>query len=245
VALTDEQINVLLLPIKPGRVHQVEGMSHVEGYDIRAMLIRVFGFGGWDEIALESTDLLYEQPTQTRAGKDAFKVAYRASRRLVVRDPEGNVVGCYDGSAVGEAIMPDFKRGDAHDMAIKTAETQAHKRAAINLGDQFGLSLYRKGGSSAPLVRKVVGHERNVVAHPDPDPTPRPAPTSERKPASKAQVGKIKGEYKKLGVEDRADQLTRTSDLLGFNVTSHNELTTDDAASLIEALVRTNDGASE
>ena len=52
--------------------------------------------------------------------------------------------------------MPDFKRGDAHDMAIKTAETQALKRAAINLGDQFGLSLYKKG-STGPLVRKIVG----------------------------------------------------------------------------------------
>jgi hypothetical protein len=39
-------------------------------------------------------------------------------------------------------------------MAIKTAETQALKRCAINLGDQFGLSLYRNG-STAPLVRKL------------------------------------------------------------------------------------------
>ena len=36
-------------------------------------------------------------------------------------------------------------------MAIKTAESDALKRAASNLGDQFGLSLYNNG-SSAPVV---------------------------------------------------------------------------------------------
>ena len=40
-------------------------------------------------------------------------------------------------------------------MAIKTAETDAFKRAAINLGDQFGLSLYN-GGSTSPAVREVL-----------------------------------------------------------------------------------------
>ena len=146
--LSENQTKVLLAGIKSSRVSEVNGMSHVEGYDIRAMLIRVFGYGGWSEIAQLPTELLYEQETTTRAGKAAFKVAYRASRRLTIGD-------CiYDGSAVGESIMPDFKRGDAHDMAIKTAETQALKRCAINLGDQFGLSLYRNG-STAPLVRKL------------------------------------------------------------------------------------------
>jgi hypothetical protein len=130
------------------------------------MLTRVFGFGRWDEVALEPTVLLYEQPTTTKAGKDAFKVAYRASRRLVIRDQDGAHLCSHDGSAVGESVMPDFKRGDAHDMAIKTAESQALKRAAINLGDQFGLSLYAKGSTGA-LVRAVVDFDVNYV---EPDP---------------------------------------------------------------------------
>jgi len=166
--LDPNQINVLLAPIKPSRVAQAEGYSHVEGYDIRAMLIRIFGFGGWSDEGLD-TSLMYEEETTTKAGKPAFKVAYRSTRRLTVNDLEGNVLGFYDGTAVGESIMPAFKRGDAHDMAAKTAETQALKRCAANLGDQFGLSLYRNG-SIAPLVRKLSSGE----AFEPPTPTPTP-----------------------------------------------------------------------
>ena len=154
--LTDEQVKVLLMGIRPSRVQVSEGMSHVEGWDIRAMLTRIFGFGGWDEIALEPTQLLYELPTTTKAGKDAFKVAYRASRRLVIRDQQGRHLCTHDGSAVGESTMPSYKQGDAHDMSVKTAETQALKRAAINMGDQFGLGLYHDGKID-PVVRKIVG----------------------------------------------------------------------------------------
>jgi len=156
-ALTGEQIDVMLRAIAPSRVAVMDGMSHLEGFDVRATLTRMFGFCRWDEEALEPTVLLYDEETTTRAGKPAFKVAYRASRRLVIRDQNGEHLCHHDGSAVGESIMPDFKRGDSHDMAIKTAETQALKRAAINLGDQFGLSLYRKGSTDA-LVRRIVGH---------------------------------------------------------------------------------------
>jgi hypothetical protein len=40
-------------------------------------------------------------------------------------------------------------------MAIKTAESDAFKRAAINLGDQFGLSLYNNG-STQPVVKQTL-----------------------------------------------------------------------------------------
>ena len=93
---TPEQIDVLLQGISPSRVAVMDGMSHLEGYDVRATLTRMFGFGRWDEVSLEPTELLYAEETV--------------------------------------------------------------KRCAINLGDQFGLALYRKGATDA-LVRKVVGHK--------------------------------------------------------------------------------------
>lgn len=158
--LTNEQTSVLLQGIAPSRVAVMDGMSHLEGFDVRAMLTRMFGFGNWDEIAQEPTTLLYAQATTTRAGKDAVKVAYKASRRLTIRDFEGNHLCTHDGSAVGESTMPTFKEGDCYDMAMKTAETQALKRCAINLGDQFGLSLYNKG-ATGPVVRKIVGFSPN------------------------------------------------------------------------------------
>jgi recombination DNA repair RAD52 pathway protein len=152
--LTEDQITVLLKGIAPHRVAKTEGYSNMEGYDVRAMLIRIFGFGGWDDIDLETT-LLYDLDSETKAGAAAKLVAYRSTRRLIVRDYDGNQA-TYDGTAVGEAKMPEYKYGDAHDMAVKTAQTQALKRCVTNLGDQFGLSLYKKG-SLEPLVRKVVG----------------------------------------------------------------------------------------
>ncbi len=150
MSLTDEQITVLLKGIVPSRVSTMEGMSYVESWDIRAMMNRVFGFCGWSLTELAPARLIYEQETSTRAGKPAYKVAYQASVALTIGDVS------YSGSAVGESIMPDFKRGDCHDMALKTAESGALKRAAINLGDQFGLSLY-KNGTTDPVVRKIVG----------------------------------------------------------------------------------------
>jgi hypothetical protein len=41
-------------------------------------------------------------------------------------------------------------------MAIKTAESDALKRAAINLGTQFGLSLYNNGSLQDVVVRTLI-----------------------------------------------------------------------------------------
>jgi hypothetical protein len=40
-------------------------------------------------------------------------------------------------------------------MAIKTAESDALKRAAINLGTQFGLSLYNNGSLRDVIVKTL------------------------------------------------------------------------------------------
>jgi hypothetical protein len=46
-------------------------------------------------------------------------------------------------------------------MAIKTAESDALKRAAINIGDQFGLSLYNNGSTTPVVVKTLVAPEAN------------------------------------------------------------------------------------
>lgn len=152
--LTEQQIAVLLRPIRPGRIRKLDGMSHLEAYDVRAHLNRVFGFGRWSA-DVTSLDLLYDEATQTKAGKDAFSCAYRATVRLVVNAPDGTELATYTEAATGGNVMPAFKRADGHDFAIKTAVSQALKRCATNLGDQFGLSLYRNGSTDA-LVRQVL-----------------------------------------------------------------------------------------
>lgn len=157
--LSPRQIQVLLKDIPPSRVAVLDGMSHLEAWDVRAHLTRIFGFARWTDEQIEPTTLLYEERTQTRAGKDAYRVAYRSTRRLTVHAPDGTPLAHYDGAAVGESTMPDFKRGDAHDMAIKTAESQALKRCATNLGTQFGLSLYDSGRLTDVVQVTLVGVE--------------------------------------------------------------------------------------
>jgi hypothetical protein len=159
MTLTPEQVSMLMLPLHPGRVLSLDGNSHLAAWDIRAMLTRVFGFAGWCDEQLEPTTLLYEVETTTKAGKPAYKVGYKASRRLTVMDPDGKPLAYWDASAMADQTMPDFKRADAHDFAARTAESIALKRCATNLGSCFGLSLYN-GGSLAEAVRVLANDPR-------------------------------------------------------------------------------------
>jgi recombination DNA repair RAD52 pathway protein len=154
--LTSDQVALLLKPIHPQRVRKTQGMSHVEGYDIRAELNRVFGFCRWSEGILHQS-LVCEFETKTNAGRDAWCVVYNTRVRLSIFAPDGNFLTSYDGSHVGESTHPS--RGEAHGNAITNSATYALRRAAINLGDQFGLGLYNKG-SLEPVVRwTLVGSE--------------------------------------------------------------------------------------
>lgn len=142
-----QQTLQLLQPIHPSRVlRDGKGNPHVSQQDITAHLIRVFGFGNFDLDILE-TACVFEQPAidkQTKEPKpDRWDVCYRAKVRLTVRNAEGWVVCHYeDGST---ATAQNQARGDAHDLAFKSALSLAKKRTAVYLGDQFGLSLYNKG----------------------------------------------------------------------------------------------------
>lgn len=148
--LTSQQVDALLRPIKPHRVQTLDGMSHLAAYDVKAHLNRIFGFARWSADVLDVT-ALFEEDTQTKGGKPAVTVGYRVTLRLTVCAPDGTVLATYTEAATGDALMPTFKRADAHDFALKTAESQALKRCAINLGDQYGLSLYNNGATE-PLV---------------------------------------------------------------------------------------------
>lgn len=176
--LTDTQVNALLAPIFKGRVSKnQQGFSHLEAWDVRRMLNRVFGFTGWSLVETSPPVCVVEQPHQLANGKPGVKVAYRAHLELIIHTPDGDCR--YAGSAVAEANQPDYNVGDAHDQALKSAESGALKRAATNLGDQFGLSLYN--GSLDPVVQRVlVGGDSSdrpvddTVRPVDSDPLPSP-----------------------------------------------------------------------
>lgn len=176
--LSDYQLKTLLAPVNPKRVGQVRGMAHMEAWDIRRQLIRIFGFGGYSTETL-ALDLVAERETK-QGERSRWTVVYRAQIRLTVYGANREVLGSWDDGAAGDSVnQPSL--GDAHDMAMKTALSQALKRCATNLGDQFGLSLYNNG-SPAPVVNWSAAHppkETDTVAAPplDADPPVQPEPT--------------------------------------------------------------------
>jgi recombination DNA repair RAD52 pathway protein len=163
MSFTDQQIEQLLKPIHPSRVAKdPKGMSYIEQHDVRAHLTRVFGFGNWEH-ELTRLELVFEEPTKSldkNTGKpkpDRWDVCYSASVRLLVKGygPPFPNHSNYEDAATGFA--QNQTRGEAHDLALKSAVSTALKRAATSLGDQFGLSLY--AGTTNALVRGVLGWE--------------------------------------------------------------------------------------
>ena len=146
---TQAQIEQLLKPIHPKRVLEAQGHSHVSQQDILAHLTRIFGFGNFD-IDIKNVELVFE----TDRGNDRFDVCYKALVRLTIRDPFGNEICHYENGSM--ETSQNQRRGDGHDLAYKSAISLSVKRAAIALGDQFGLSLYNKGQKAALVISTLV-----------------------------------------------------------------------------------------
>lgn len=165
--LNDLQYKMLLSPLNSNRVakrsQSGRSLSYVEAWDIKRTLIRIFGFGGWSWEVLDAEAAFIFYPEQT--GTKNFKVGYKVRGRLTVYGigPAGEDAH-YTEAAVGTANLPDA--GEAHDMAVKTAESDALKRAAICLGTQFGLSLYQNGATGDVVQRTLDRESLHGVATP-------------------------------------------------------------------------------
>jgi hypothetical protein len=143
-ALNRTQYEQLLKPLNERRVAKRaqagRNLSYLEAWDVKAHLIRIFGFGGWNW-SVTSAEIAFEDSRDSK-----WNVGYKVIGTLSIPTLDCH----YSEAAIGSATLP--QRGEAHDMAIKTAESDALKRAAINLGTQFGLSLYNNGS-----LQDVVG----------------------------------------------------------------------------------------
>lgn len=150
MSITPQQYEQLRAPLNATRVaHREQGgkqLSYLETWDVRAHLIRMFGFGNFDVETLEYTYVGAREYT-TQQGKDMVEVIYTARVRLTVRDSEGLHLCTYTEAAGGDASGPVSMLGSHHDNALKSAESDALKRCAVNLGTQFGLSLYQDGST--------------------------------------------------------------------------------------------------
>ena len=164
-AFTPDQMKLLLAPLDPSRVsHRSQGgskLSYLEAHDVKAMLVRVFGFANFSSELVEGKiiDLQYYEvqdvewqkqdgrnvkvPKVDRDGNPVMKPQVRAIASASVRLTIHATGATYTEMAVASQVGAD--PGEVADFAIKTAESDAFKRCAIFLGTQFGLSLYNKG----------------------------------------------------------------------------------------------------
>ena len=109
--------------------------SYIEGWHAIAEANRIFGFDGWTR---ETVDL--RQLGEPRQTGDKWRVEYLAKVRIRV----GEVIR--EGCGFGQGIDKDV--GQAHESALKEAETDAMKRALMTFGNPFGLALYDKSQSN-------------------------------------------------------------------------------------------------
>jgi recombination DNA repair RAD52 pathway protein len=159
--ITPAQQEQLLKPLNRTRVAKRAGgggkqLSYLEAWDVKAHLIRIFGFGGFSADIVE-TALMFEEK-----GEKNWTVGYKVVLRLCIHATGAT----YTEAAVGSSIGT---RADAHDNAVKNGASDAIKRCAINLGSQFGLSLYDDGATRDVVMKTLVGP--TVETEPI-DPTP-------------------------------------------------------------------------
>lgn len=142
--MNDKQLEQLFKPINKDRVKrspQIQG-SYLEAWDVIAHLTRIFGPLGWSK-EVKQCELVFE----SEGANGKWTVCYRATVQLMIHE-WGAPPKVSEDVATGTANNQP-SRGDAHDQAIKTAVSDALKRAAKDLGNQFGLSLYNDGSTGS------------------------------------------------------------------------------------------------
>ena len=111
-------------------------LSYIEGWHAIAEANRIFGFDKWTR-QTERLDCVHAGETALSSGS-GYTVTYIATVRITV---------CYGAvyrTGVGAGHGKDRDLGQAHESAIKEAETDAMKRALMTFGNPFGLALYDK-----------------------------------------------------------------------------------------------------
>ena len=136
MAFTDTQVRLLKAKLDPQHIKTRNSngrtLSYVEGWHAIAEANRIFGYEAWDRRTVSASSVW----TEAKGGN--YCAVYTAKVRITVRAGEIKVVR--EGSGTCEAIA--FTAGQAHELALKGAETDATKRALATFGNPFGLALY-------------------------------------------------------------------------------------------------------
>lgn len=139
----EQQKAELAKPLDPKHVatrsQSGRNLSYIEGWHAIAEANRIFGFDNWTRETIELRQL--GEPYQV-AGKDTWRVNYLAKVRVTVGCENFTNPIVREGCGFGQGIDKDI--GQAHESALKEAETDAMKRALMTFGNPFGLALYDK-----------------------------------------------------------------------------------------------------
>lgn len=134
---TEEQNRALAAPLSTVNVRKnPRGFDYVEGWHMIAEANRIFGFDGWSRETVSFSCVTEKEREVGRDKAHGWGVTYVAKVRVTV----GTLTR--EGCGTGHGIDRDL--GQAHESAIKEAETDAMKRALMTFGNPFGLALYDK-----------------------------------------------------------------------------------------------------
>jgi DNA recombination protein Rad52 len=171
-----EQIAALSAPLDRAKVRQREQgrakVSYLEGWQAIAEANRIFGFGGWQRETIAVQCVAERERTLGSSNRAGWGVTYTARVRITIGEGPGAQV-IREGSGAGHGIDSDL--GQAHESALKEAETDAMKRALMTFGNPFGLALYDKqqrevtqstGESSAPRTASASNGTRSIHRSP-------------------------------------------------------------------------------
>lgn len=179
---TPKQVTELAAPLKSSNVKERSQsgrtLSYIEGWHAIAEANRIFGFDGWCRETIELKCVSESARTIGTQKANGWGVTYSARVRITV----GEIVR--EGCGTGHGIDRDL--GQAHESALKEAETDAMKRAFMTFGNQFGLALYDKTQAN---VIEFDGHQE-----PPPRQNPhvtRPEDVSDAKPRYDANGQRI------------------------------------------------------
>ncbi|MCT0216839.1 RAD52 family DNA repair protein [Synechococcus sp. CS-1330] len=140
-----EQIAALSAPLDRAKVQTRSqagrSLTYLEGWQAIAEANRIFGFDGWQRQTVALRCVNQSERSIGRDQKSGWGVTYTARVRITVGEGAGSQV-IREGSGAGHGIDADL--GQAHESALKEAETDAMKRALMTFGNPFGLALYDK-----------------------------------------------------------------------------------------------------
>ena len=196
-----EQLAALSAPLDRANVRQREQgrgkVANEKDWVAVAEANRIFGFDGWQRQTIAMRCVAQSERTigargTSRDQKPGWGITYTPRVRVTV-----TAVGLppliREGRGAGHGIDVDL--GQAHESALKEAETDAMKRALMTFGNPFGLALYdkqqrqvssaagqgegpqRPAGQRTPFSRPVPVAPAPSAATPTQDRTPTVAPT--------------------------------------------------------------------